>query len=85
MQEVLAAENLKKVYGKNTVLNGFYLNLYAGSIYGLAGNNGAGKTTFMRIIMGLAHENEGSYRLFGKDKEDLSPADRRKVSAIIEI
>ena len=34
--------------------------------------------------MGLAHENEGSYRLFGKDKEDLSPADRRKVSAIIE-
>ncbi len=84
MQEVLAAENLKKVYGKNTVLDGFYLNLYAGSIYGLAGNNGAGKTTFMRIIMGLAHENEGSYRLFGKDKEDLSPADRRKVSAIIE-
>lgn len=84
MQEVLIVEKLKKIYGKNIVLNGFDMNLYAGNIYGLVGNNGAGKTTFMRIIMGLAKENSGSYRLFGKNKEELLLADKRKVSAIIE-
>lgn len=84
MQEVLVVEKLKKVYGKNVVLDGFDMSIYAGDIYGLAGNNGAGKTTFMRIIMGLAQENSGSYRLFGKSKEKLLMEDKRRVSAIIE-
>ena len=59
MPEVLIVEKLKKIYGKNIVLDGFDMNLYAGNIYGLVGNNGAGKTTFMRIIMGLAKERLG--------------------------
>jgi len=84
MPEVLIVEKLKKIYGKNIVLDGFDMNLYAGNIYGLVGNNGAGKTTFMRIIMGLAKESSGSYRLFGKNKEKLLLSDKRKVSAIIE-
>lgn len=84
MQEILIVEKLKKIYGKNIVLDGFDMNLYAGNIYGLVGNNGAGKTTFMRIIMGWAKENSGSYRLFGKNKEELLLTDKRKVSAIIE-
>lgn len=84
MQEVLIVENLRKVYGENIVLDDFKMSLYAGNIYGLVGNNGAGKTTFMRIVMGLARENSGSYRLFGKSKEKISLAEKRKVSAIIE-
>lgn len=47
---VLLCENLKKAYGKKTVLENLSLRLESGRIYGLIGRNGAGKTTLLSIL-----------------------------------
>ena len=53
MSSVVTIKNLQKKYGKKTVLDGIDLTFQKGEIYGLIGNNGAGKTTMLRIICGL--------------------------------
>lgn len=52
-------ENLKKIYGQNTVIDIPELTLHKGELIGLVGNNGAGKTTLMRLILDLISANEG--------------------------
>ncbi|GAB6975174.1 ABC transporter ATP-binding protein [Prevotella falsenii] len=52
-------ENLKKIYGQNTVIDIPELKLHKGELIGLVGNNGAGKTTLMRLILDLIGANEG--------------------------
>lgn len=83
--DILVGQNLTKKYGKITALNDFNINVPEGSIYGLIGRNGAGKTTFMRTICGLQNLNAGNYIINGIDSEskDITLV-RNKMSAIIE-
>jgi ABC-2 type transport system ATP-binding protein len=78
---VLSTENLTKHYGKQAVLSGVSINVKSGDIYGLVGKNGAGKTTFIRLISGLVDKDGGEIRLFGNSdfKEEIS-----KVGFVIE-
>ena len=62
---VLKTDKLTKVYGKNKVVNEVSMHVKKGDIYGFIGKNGAGKTTFMRMVSGLASPTEGSMELFG--------------------
>lgn len=57
------------------------MNIHQGDIYGFIGENGAGKTTFMRMIAGLAAPTAGSIRLFGSDNLQ---AGRKKMGCTIE-
>lgn len=85
MESVLSIKDLTKVYGKFSVLKGVTLDIPKGSIFGLVGRNGAGKTTIMRIVTGLAEPTSGSYSLSGisnTDKKILSV--RRRMGSIIE-
>jgi ABC-2 type transport system ATP-binding protein len=50
MAAVFEAEHLVKRYGRHTVLDSLCLAVPQGSIYGLVGENGAGKTTVIRLI-----------------------------------
>ena len=50
---MIKVENLKKVFGDKTAIDILELNIEKGSIVGLVGNNGAGKTTFFRLILDL--------------------------------
>ncbi len=63
----IAAENLRKTYGRQNALDGFTLNAQPGQIYGLLGPNGAGKSTFMKIVCGLIPADEGSAQVHGMD------------------
>jgi len=54
----IITENLKKKYG-NFELNIPYLEIIDGEIFGLVGNNGAGKTTFLRLCLDLIQADEG--------------------------
>lgn len=56
---MIKVENLTKVYGGETVLNIPVLNISKGESFGLVGNNGAGKTTFFRLILDLIRANSG--------------------------
>ena len=52
-------ENLKKIYGENTVIDIPEFTISDGQLIGLVGNNGAGKTTLMRLMLDLIKANEG--------------------------
>ncbi len=53
--------------GGRNVLNNFSLQIPPGSIYGLLGRNGAGKTTCIRLLVGLLKPQEGSLSLLQED------------------
>lgn len=81
MDYILKTENLTKVYGKNKVVNAVNMHVKKGDIYGFIGKNGAGKTTFMRMITGLAAPTGGEIELFGK--KDLEKQ-RKRIGSLIE-
>ena len=64
METVLKTEGLTKAFGRKTVVNRISMTIRRGDIYGFIGKNGAGKTTFMRLILGLAIPDSGSLSLF---------------------
>lgn len=57
---ILEAKKLKKVYGGRTVVNIADLQIQQGETIGLVGNNGAGKTTFFRMLLDLIRPSEGT-------------------------
>ena len=65
METVLKTVGLSKKYGSRYVVRGVNMTINKGDIYGFIGKNGAGKTTFMRVILGLSEPTEGSFELFG--------------------
>jgi lipopolysaccharide export system ATP-binding protein len=65
---LLRVENLKKIYGKRTVVQDVSLEVNSGEVVGLLGPNGAGKTTSFYMVVGLVSMNEGSILL---DNEDI--------------
>ncbi len=73
---ILEATNLKKRYGKRTVVNGLNLTLNEGEIVGLLGPNGAGKTTAFYIMMGLIRPDAGHVMFRDQDITRL-PIDKR--------
>jgi ABC-2 type transport system ATP-binding protein len=81
---VLRTEQLTKRYGRRTAVKHLSLLVERGDIYGFLGQNGAGKSTTIRMVLGLVRPTEGSVRLLGRDvRKDRSRALAR-VGAIIE-
>ncbi|WP_033164627.1 ATP-binding cassette domain-containing protein [Clostridium sp. KNHs205] len=81
MEYVLQTKDLTKVFGKRAAVSGMNLNVYKGDIYGFIGRNGAGKTTFIRMVAGLAHPSKGTIQLFGSNDLDTQ---RSKTGTMIE-
>ena len=65
MSAALEFHRVEKNYGKLRALDGLDLNVPAGSIFGLVGSNGAGKTTAMAVVMGLLTPGTGTINLLG--------------------
>lgn len=84
MHEIILQTNqLTKSYGKFTALDHADITVYRGDIYGLIGRNGAGKTTIMKIVAGLAEPTEGSYSIFGKSGY-AAEKEKRRIGTLIE-
>ncbi|EKS9948905.1 ATP-binding cassette domain-containing protein [Enterococcus faecium] len=79
-ETVLKATGITKKYGAAKALDKVSIEIKRGMIYDLIGENGAGKSTFMRTIMGLISIDEGSIELFGTT--DLQAARRRMGQSI---
>lgn len=82
MEHVLQLKNITKTYGKDTVVDNFSLSIEKGHIYGLIGKNGAGKTTIMKMIAGLALQDSGEIKIFG-DSSNLNEQ-RGRMSFMLE-
>ncbi|MFA1819654.1 ATP-binding cassette domain-containing protein [Virgibacillus oceani] len=78
---VISAKDLKKSYGKSTVLDGLNFKVEHGSIFALLGENGAGKTTTVRILSTLIHADSGDAKIAGFDTK-LEAASVKKLISL---
>lgn len=80
---VIETKQLTKTYGKINAVSKVDMHVKKGSIYGLIGKNGAGKTTIMKMICGLARETTGEVYLFGNldKRKEMS---YRRLGILIE-
>lgn len=83
MEYLLSTNNLTKQYGAHKAADSINLHVKKGAIYGLIGRNGAGKTTILKMISGLASPTAGEYSLFGYTGKDVSKVMHR-VGTLIE-
>jgi len=81
---IIETRNLTKIYGEQTVVNKVNLHVKKGRIYGLLGRNGAGKTTIMKMILGLTSITSGEVRVFGENIKGNEKRIYPRIGAIIE-
>jgi ABC-2 type transport system ATP-binding protein len=72
-----------KSYGEIEALRGLDLSIKPGELVSLLGANGAGKTTAVRLLLGLAKPTSGQVRVFGGDPRDT--ASRARTGAVLQI
>lgn len=80
---VAALTGVTKRYGGTAALDGLNLDLRAGEVVALLGANGAGKSTAVRLMLGLTGATEGAVRVFGCDPR--TPATRTRVGAMLQV
>lgn len=81
MSPILQIKDLSKNYGKLQALNSLSLEIGEGSVYGILGPNGSGKTTTLGIILDVIRQTSGEYFWFGKQPNGDS---RKKIGSILE-
>lgn len=85
MSDIIYVDGLIKEYAGIKVVDGVSFSVNKGEIYGLLGKNGAGKTTIMKILLGLANPTSGKVSILGKDMSVNSEKKvLKKVGCIIE-
>ena len=77
MNEVIHVEHLTKAYGGRVVLDGLNLSVPGGTVLGLLGANGAGKSTAIECMLGVRRADGGTVTLLGRDP-------RRRERALFE-
>lgn len=81
---ILEAHDLTKEYRHTVALDHIDLKIEKGKIYGFIGQNGAGKTTFLRLVTGLAFPTSGTLSLWGKTVEKELQEQRKRIGCMIE-
>lgn len=65
-KSIISAQGIVKFFGKRMVLNGIDFVMTPGSIIGISGANGSGKSVFLRILSGLIRPTSGHVEIFGQ-------------------
>ena len=86
---VIETHGLRKVFrsrrgGVRVAVDGLDLTVPAGGVHGFLGPNGSGKTTTIRMLLGLARATTGSMRLLGADVPGQLPTVIDRVGAVVE-
>jgi len=79
-QPVVSMKNISYSYENKTVLDHINFEIPKGTFMGLVGPNGGGKTTLVKLILGLLKPDEGSIRIFDKPVDTLK--DRNKIGFV---
>jgi len=80
----IEAHGLTKYYGSREIVSRLDLKVPRGSIFGFLGRNGAGKSTTIRMLMGLVEPTRGSATVLGYDIRNLPPDIRGRVGYMAE-
>lgn len=81
--EKLEIKNLSKRY-KNFKIENLSFDIKGGSIVGLIGENGAGKSTVIKSILGIVHADGGRILFDGKDMQNLTREERQKIAFVLD-
>jgi ABC-2 type transport system ATP-binding protein len=85
---IITVSNLRKSYGTNDVLNGLDFQARAGEVIGVIGKNGAGKSTFLEILMTVRNYDQGNVIVFNEDIKSLSTSQlediRKQISVVLQ-
>ncbi|GGF21039.1 ABC transporter ATP-binding protein [Subtercola lobariae] len=83
-QLAIETHGLTKMFGKQTAVNGIDLAVPRGSVFGFLGPNGSGKTTTIRVLLGLASATSGDVSVLGQPLPGRLPQVLPHVGALIE-
>jgi ABC-2 type transport system ATP-binding protein len=78
---ILTVENLSKTYGRIQALKNVSFSVPEGTVFGILGPNGSGKTTTLGTITDILKPTSGTYKLFD---EPASAANRRRIGTLLE-
>ncbi|ALI98214.1 ABC transporter ATP-binding protein [Rufibacter tibetensis] len=81
MADILTIQGLSKRYGTVQALDQLSINVPEGSIYGLLGPNGSGKTTTLGIVLDVINASAGTFQWFG---QPISKNTKRRIGALLE-
>ncbi|OFX60550.1 MAG: ABC transporter ATP-binding protein [Bacteroidetes bacterium GWB2_41_8] len=84
MNNVIECNNLTHYYGKKKVFENLNFQVSKGSILGLLGKNGTGKTTTINILNGFLQPRSGECLIFGENTQHLSPQTKSRIGFLIE-
>lgn len=84
MQYVVECNNLSHYYGKRLIYEDMSFKIKKGSIFGLLGKNGTGKTTTINILNGYLKPAKGQCLIFGEDSQNLSPQTKTRIGFLME-
>jgi ABC-2 type transport system ATP-binding protein len=84
MSDAIVTERLTKHYGGRRVVDSLDLRVPQGSVYGLLGRNGAGKSTAIKMLMGMVRPDSGRAMLLGEDSATISDATRSRIAYLAE-
>ncbi|MFT0174014.1 ATP-binding cassette domain-containing protein [Paraburkholderia mimosarum] len=81
---LLLAKSVVKSFGATSVLKGFDLSVHPGEVHAFLGGNGAGKSTFIKIISGQHQRDGGTLEFAGRDLggSAISPADTGEIAVV---
>ena len=79
----ISAKGVWASYGERSVLSGVDLEVERGSFVALAGPNGVGKSTLLRLVSGVIKPTRGSIRVSGMDVSELSARERARMVAVV--
>lgn len=81
----IRVEGLKKSYKTKNVLNGVEFSAHKGEIIGVIGKNGAGKSTFLEILMGIKEFDDGVVDVLGYSLKEISKDQLKKIKNRISV
>lgn len=84
MTSLLEIKNISKSYGEKVGLKDVTFNVPPGSIVGFIGDNGAGKSTTFKIVLGLISKDAGIVKLFGEENINKHPKIKEKIGVVFD-
>ena len=81
---IIETKGLTKCYGDTAVVKGVDIHVKKGEIYALLGRNGAGKTTIMKMLLGLSKLTKGTVHMFGQPFEGNKKEFLGRIGVMIE-
>jgi ABC-2 type transport system ATP-binding protein len=84
MSDAIVTRRLTKYYGRKPVVRDLNLRVPQGCVFGLLGRNGAGKSTAIKILMGMVQPDYGQVELLGEDLRAMKPQTRARIAYLAE-